>query len=71
MKMQKQISHREHRGHRESPSGFSVCAFENNGFVVVKQGKHFFLAVRRTPKMSAETFSVNSVFSVAKKGLIQ
>ena len=71
MKIQKHICHREHRVHRESPSGFADCAFKKDGSIVSEPEKLLFLIARRASKAVAETFSVNSVFSVAKKGLLQ
>jgi hypothetical protein len=71
MKIQKHISHRGHRVHREIPSGFSDSVFEKNGYVVSESETQFFLIVHRGSKAVAVTFSVSSVFSVAKKGLLQ
>ncbi|MDD5057988.1 MAG: hypothetical protein PHQ60_08950 [Sideroxydans sp.] len=66
--MKKQICHREHRGHRESAVDLTGYAFAKNGFVFDESEKWLCINVRRNYRTSAETFSVNSVFSVAKKG---
>ncbi len=71
MKIQKQISHREHRVHRENLVIRFVCAANFWAVLFFQFGNMKPIFIKCTNRKFHGDFSVNSVFSVAKKGLLQ